>query len=102
MASVPRIVAAVTLAALLACSSLGVCWRVFAADDHDCCRHGDGIAAAARNACSSDVTPLGLTEFAPPTAAIAPYLRPPAPASSGPDVLALVLPAKAPPLVLRI
>ena len=102
MASVSRIVASVTLAALLACSSLGVCWRVFAADEHDCCRRGDGIAAAARKACSSDVTALAPTELAPPAAAIAPYLAPPAPASSGHEVLALVLPAKAPPLVLRI
>jgi hypothetical protein len=96
-----RSAAVFTLAALLACSSLGVCWRVFAADAHDCCRRGDGIAAPTRNACSSDVTALAPTELAPPTASMA-YVAPPAAASSGCDVLALVLPAKAPPLVLRI
>ena len=102
MTSVSRNAAAVALlAALLACSSLGICWRAFAADEHDCCRRGEGIAAAPRNACASDVTALAPTDLAPPTAG-APYLAPPVPTSSGQDVLALVLPAKPPPLVLRI
>jgi len=105
MASWYRSAAVATLAALLACSSLGVCWKTFAtADAHDCCRRGDGIAAPPRASCSSDVAGFALAQIAPPAVSpAAPY--PPADArAAGPRVTPLdaPLPAKDPPLVLRI
>jgi hypothetical protein len=105
MASWYRIAAVATLAALLACSSLGVCWKVFAtADAHDCCQRGDGISATSRTPCSSDVTAHGLTKLAPPPVSpAAPYPTVEASAASPEEtLLRLVLPPKAPPLVLRI
>jgi len=95
----------VTLAALLACSSLGVCWKVFAtAAPHDCCQRGEGIAATPRTACSSEVTSFALAKLAPPPVSpVAPYPTAEASASS-PEatLLRLALPPKDPPLVLRI
>ena len=105
MASWYRTAAVVTLAALLACSSLGVCWKVFAtADAHDCCQRGDGISATPHTACSSDVTTLGLTKLAPPLVSPgAPYPTAEASAERPEEaLLRLVVPPKDPPLVLRI
>jgi hypothetical protein len=105
MTSWRRSASVATLAALLACSSLGLCWRTFAtAEAHDCCERGDGIAATARTACSSDVASLALTKLAPPPGSpVAPYPTAEASAASPEEaLLRLVLPAKAPPLVLRI
>jgi hypothetical protein len=105
MAAWYRSAAVATLAALLACSSLGVCWKVFAtADAHDCCERGDGISATPRTACSSDVTSLALTSLAPPPLSpVAPYPTAEASAASPEEaLLRLVLPPKEPPLVLRI
>jgi hypothetical protein len=101
-----RSAAGVALASLLACSSLGLCWRQVASawsPGHDCCSKGESQAAPAK-ACASLVAHETVVKLAPPPAVTLP--------ASWSELAPLDLPcglppsgrsaSPPPPLVLRI
>jgi hypothetical protein len=92
--------ALVALTAVLACSGLGVCWLSFAVRPHACCDQA-GSSMEPRSCASPAVVVAGVM-LAPPIA-VHMILPPIAPVPRPLDgALSPVLPAKPPPLVLRI
>jgi hypothetical protein len=104
MSTLARLAAAATLAAVLACSSLGTCWLLFLPEAHSCCAPDSGIQATTRS-CASAATCTAPPYFAP----LAPALLPVAVDVSWPEaghvagpLLASGVFVRPPPLVLRI
>jgi hypothetical protein len=99
-----RLAAALTLAALLACSGLGVCWRQLAHDAHDCCAKDDAIATPSKP-CASAVASEATLKLVPPAVAVALFVftAPTLEASPAARVApSAVSSTKSPPLVLRV
>jgi hypothetical protein len=99
-----RAAALATLAAVLACSTLGVCWRQFATSCSDeCCQQEEDASVATAQPCSSVVSHVSAARVAPPVVvAVLPYPAP-LPTLLRPGVApAHHLPETPPPLVLRI
>ena len=98
-----RVAAASALIALLACSGLGVCWRQFARDSHDCCTDRGAMTERARP-CAAAVASETVVKVAPPADTVTTTDDP----SLGlvASIASVVpLPAflpKSPPLVLRV
>jgi hypothetical protein len=99
-----RAAAVIALTAILACSGLGLCWRVFDVAAHDCCEDADSLTASAQP-CASAATG---TSPATPTFP-EPSLGPAATITPRHIVVEAVhgafgssFPVKSPPLVLRI
>jgi len=58
-----RLAAATSLALLLGCSSLGLCWKTVARLDHGCCQRGGEMAPA--RACTSVVEQVSTPSLLP-------------------------------------
>lgn len=92
--------AAFTFCSILACSGLGFCWKQFAPRAHDCCEDS-GMAPA--KACASVGTQAPPPSLALPLETALPAVRfAPVVLESVGGAFVGVLPAKSPPLVLRI
>ena len=99
-----RCVAASVLAAILACSGLGICWLQFVPRGHSCCDQDAKASIGTASTCASLALPASVPNavaqvaLAMPTRAVT--FAPVGDASHG--ALARVLPTRTPPLVLRI
>ena len=98
-----RAAAASALVAILACSSLGVCWRQFAHRSHDCCT-GGGVMTERARPCAALVASETAVKVAPPAGTVITFEGPlPAPAAGTASVAPLpALLPQSPPLVLRV
>lgn len=100
-----RLAAAVAVTALLACSSLGLCWRQLGGERHECCAGGETMSAPV-NPCGSPVATVSPVKLPTPQAATAlPVLSETPPAATLPPSPRAFSPSfrvMPPPLVLRI
>lgn len=97
-----RLAASATLAALLACSGLGVCWRQFAGARHHCCAGGEDTAPSRFKPCASAVAKQSSPEVLLPSVAVLPVQLDPARPAACPLAARPILPVKSSPLILRI
>jgi len=65
-----RLLGGTALAAVLACSGLGLCWREVVLAQHDCCR-SDGTTTTLVKPCAAPVAHESKVHLAPPPAAAA-------------------------------
>jgi hypothetical protein len=65
-----RLLGGAALAAVLACSGLGLCWREVVLAQHDCCR-SEGTTTTLVKPCAAPVAHETKVELAPPPAAAA-------------------------------
>jgi hypothetical protein len=98
-----RAAAASALIAILACSSLGVCWRQLARDSHDCCTDRGAMTQKARP-CAAAVASETAVKVVPPAGTVITFEGPlPAPAAGTASVAPVpALLPQSPPLVLRV
>jgi hypothetical protein len=96
-----RLAAAFTLTAVLACSGLGVCWKQFARMTHHCCP-GGGEDKAQIKPCASVVAHEAAVVMPPPPVATLPATLELAGVADIPVAFHPLVPAKGPPLVLRV
>jgi hypothetical protein len=102
-AAVRRFAAGIALTAIFACSGLGLCWQQFGTRGHDCCAADEAQLSTPAKACASFVTTVLVLKVAPPHAPSGHLTTIGALASALPTLVpGPLLPAKAPPLVLRI
>jgi hypothetical protein len=95
------VVASFLLTAVLACSGLGSCWRQFVvAATHDCCDREP--AAAPANACASVGAHVKAVSLEQPEEAAVPFRSIGFSFQVVEQVSFSPLPAKSPPLILRI
>jgi hypothetical protein len=92
--------AACLLASILTCSALGSCWRQFVQAADDCCDRES--AGASGNACASVAAHVDAVSVAAPFCAALSFATMPAALASRAAGWTAILPAKSPPLVLRI
>jgi hypothetical protein len=97
-----QLAATIALTTILACSGLGLCWREFSGG-HDCCVDDATISAPAQS-CASDATAVSAKLLPPPVDSVSLVPQLPGPVTAAPALRAFgsSIPAKAPPLVLRI
>jgi hypothetical protein len=100
-----RLAAAVAMTAILACSGMGLCWRLVQPNAHDCCSGASHAAISVpATPCTSAATAVDAVKLVPPQVAPALFV------STMPRPFALAFPPRAgaspllvkPPLVLRI
>jgi hypothetical protein len=96
-----RVAAVPVLAAVLACSGLGICWQTFAPRGHSCCEPKAATSIGSPRSCAS-LAERGAIPHPVPLVALAVSAAPVASDRMGDGAFLPVLPARTPPLVLRI
>jgi hypothetical protein len=97
-----RLVGAVALAVLVACSSMGTCWLKLARAGHDCCEQGAAMAAPV-NPCGTTAASVAPVDVAPPALSVSVRVQTPsATLLAVPEGAPTTFRPTGPPLVLRI